>query len=227
MSLAVLIPYRPDTPERVDIQATTAALWRWQGVEPIYADDGLTGLFSYARAANRARAKTDAEYLLIYNTDALPLSMESLERIEKLLASGVPWTAVFTGQQRFTQMQTDRLIDGEDPFHVGPAEGDLAMGREALPAVRADVWDDLGGMDERFVGWGPEDFAFHRALKLIYPDGCDEPAEGLFQSLWHPDAPRTAFPHNTELWRGYQQQTDAAAMRRYLEEARRGGSGDR
>lgn len=223
MSLAVLIPYRPDTPERVDIQATTAALWRRQGVEPIYADDGLIGLFSYARAANRARARTDAEYLLVYNTDALPLSMASLERIEKLLASGVPWTAVFEGQRRFTTIQTDRLIDGEDPFDVGPAEGDIAMGREALPAVRADVWDDLGGMDERFVGWGPEDFAFHRALRLIYPDGCDEPAEGLFQSLWHPDAPRSAFNANSALWHAYLQHTDAAAMRRHLEEARARG----
>jgi len=223
VSLAVLIPYRPDTPERVDIQATTAALWRRQGVEPIYADDGLIGLFSYARAANRARARTDAEYLLVYNTDALPLSMASLERIEKLLASGVPWTAVFEGQRRFTTIQTDRLIDGEDPFDVGPAEGDIAMGREALPAVRADVWDDLGGMDERFVGWGPEDFAFHRALRLIYPDGCDEPAEGLFQSLWHPDAPRSAFNANSALWHAYLQHTDAAAMRRHLEEARARG----
>lgn len=213
MSLAVLIPYRPDTPRREQVFATTQRLWARLPVEVCVADDGLTGLFSYARAANRARAKTDAKTLVVYNADALPLPLASLQRLEALLLSGTPWSVIFPGQHRFTVAQTARLIAGAEPDEVGPPDGDIAMGREALLAVRADVWDDLRGMDERFVGWGPEDRAWHQVLRTVHPDGCDIPAEPPFQSLWHPETPRTAHHAGMALWRSYPSNVDPAAMR--------------
>lgn len=215
MSLAVLIPYRPDGEQRERIYAATSKLWAQQGVAPIYADDGLHGLFSFARAINRARTATDAAHLLIYNVDSLPLPPTSLDRIEQQLREGTPWIALFDGQQRFTHEQTERLMAGDDPASVGPAAGQICPGREALLAIRADVFDDVRGMDERFIGWGPEDMAFHRVLRLLYPTGCDAPEHGLFQSLWHPDVPRTMWGANVALWRRYEHKTNAAAMRHW------------
>ena len=215
MSLAVLIPYRPDTPHRERIYECTSRLWARLDVEVVHCDDGLTGPFSLTRAINRARAKTDADCLLTYSVDALPLPADRLEQLDKDLSAGMPWTAIFDGQQRFTPDQTQRILDGAEPSHVGPAVGQVCLGREAVVAVRADVWDDLRGMDERFVGWGPEDLAFHRVLATVYPDGCNKPAEGLFQSLWHPDAPRTSFEAGQNLWHSYLPYTDAASMRAF------------
>lgn len=210
MSLAVLAPYRADTAQRQRIQARTRELWSEQGIEVVYADDGLNGpLFSYARAANRARQMTDAKVLIVYNVDALPLPAYALDSLEALLVGGTPWSVIFDGQQSFTPEQTEFILAGQD---AGPPRGLKAMGREALLAIRADVWDDLRGMDERFVGWGPEDLAWHRVLKTVHPDGNDIPAYGLFQSLWHPDAPRNAFPDNDRLWKTYLAH-DAATMR--------------
>jgi hypothetical protein len=175
MSLAVLIPYRPDNERRERIYDATSRLWAARDVEVIHSDDGLTGpQFSYSRAANRARAKTDAECLITYSVDALPPSAEFLERIERELTAGLPWSCIFTGQQRFTPEQTGVVFDGGDP---GPAAGEVCMGHEALMAVRADVWDELRGMDERFVGWGAEDMAFYKVLSTVYPDGCDVPTD--------------------------------------------------
>jgi hypothetical protein len=215
MSLAILIPYRPDSEHRERIFATTQRMWKETGLELVTADDGLDGLFGFARAINRARARTGADCLLIYNTDALPLPVLSLGRIEQDLRGGVPWVALFDGQQRFTPEQTERLIAGEDPQAVGPAAGQVCLGREALLGIRADVFDDLRGMDERFVGWGPEDVAFHRVLSLLYPQGIDTPAHGLFQSLWHPDVPRTRWDANVALWRQYRRKPTAATMRHW------------
>lgn len=214
MSLAVLIPYRPDSVHRERIYETTSRLWAQVDVEVVYADDGLDGeLFSYARAANRARARTSADVLLTYSVDALPLPAASLARLDALLSSGVQWSTVFTGQRRFTAVQTERLLTGVDPAEVGDPTGDVAMGREALLAVRAEVWDDLRGYDERFIGWGPEDFAFHHVLGTVYPDGCDEPQEGLFRTLWHPETLRWRTAELFELWNSYPRHLDAAAMR--------------
>ena len=210
----MLVPYRPDTERRERIFETTSRLWARHGCEVVVADDGLSGdLFSYARAANRARAMTDADILIVYNVDALPLPAASLKRLHHLLSSGTPWSVIFSGQQRFTMDQTFRLLAGEEPTDVGPAEGDVFAGREALLAVRADVWDDLRGMDERFIGWGPEDTAWHHVLRTVAPEGCDTPAEGLFQSLWHPEAPRSAFTTGMRLWQTYPSNVDGPTMR--------------
>ena len=216
MSLAVLAPYRADTPQRAQIQQFPRGLWAAQSVEVAYADDGLDGpLFSYARAANRARQMVDAKVLVVYNVDAMPLTPEALAALEADLVGGMPWSVIFAGQQRFTQHQTARLLRGTAPRIVGSAQGQVCMGREALLAVRADVWDDLRGMDERFVGWGPEDLAFHHVLKTIHPGGNDVPAHGLFQSLWHPEAPRTAFADNDRLWQAYRRRRHAASLREF------------
>ena len=195
MSLAVLIPYRPDSMHRERIFQTTATLWGRQDALRIYAMDRLDGeLFSYARAANHARTGTNADVLVTYSVDALPIADEVLRTLESLLLAGTPWAAIFGGQRRFTAEQTERLIAGEEPDVIGVPLGEYCPGREALLAVRADVWDEIRGYDERFIGWGPEDLAFHRVLKTLYPNGQDVPTHGLFASLWHPPVTRAAFP---------------------------------
>jgi hypothetical protein len=52
--------------------------------------------------------------------------------------------------------------------------------------VRADVWDDIGGIDERFVGWGGEDIAFGVALRCLY--GPPLEVRGALTHFWHPHA---------------------------------------
>lgn len=221
MSLAVLIPYRPDSPHRELIYGYTSRAWAtlvWstQGVEVVHEGDELTGRFSLPRAANRARAKTTADNLLVYSVDALPPAADTLLQLDRDLSAGLPWAVVFEGQQRYTPEQTAELIDGLDVEAVGPPGGEICEGREAIVAVRADVWDALRGMDERFRGWGPEDRAFHQVLCAVFPTGRDVPTGGLFASLWHPDAPRTAYRANERLWLKYPPvMAGAKVMRRF------------
>jgi hypothetical protein len=215
MSLAVLIPYRPDNPHRERIHAYTSAAWARIGVERVYADDGLEGVFSLTRAANRARRATDADAVLVYSVDALPPPVETLEALARDLGAGLPWSVVFEGQRRYTPEQTEALLDPMSHEPVGPPEGELCEGREAIIAVRTDVWDAVRGMDERFRGWGPEDRAFHQVLSTLYTAGCDVPMGGLFASLYHPDAPRTSYRANAKLWAKYEPHTSRGAMRHF------------
>lgn len=192
-------------------------MWRNSGVEVIYSDDGLTGLFSFAKAINRARKRAKGDCFLSYSVDALPPTKKTLEHLTTMLANGIPWVAGWKGQTRFTEIQTSFILGGADPDHVGTPGGGISIGREALVAVRADVWDALGGYDERFVGWGPEDKAWHLALQTVFPSGCDEASEELFPTLWHPATPRTLLQQNIDLFREYRRQAkdDVGFLRWY------------
>ncbi len=50
-------------------------------------------------------------------------------------------------------------------------------------AIPRKVWDDLGGFDERFRGWGWEDMAFMSAILGLYGY---ERIEGDVYHVWHP-----------------------------------------
>lgn len=205
VKLSVLIPYRPDTEYRERLNAVTSRLWRATGAEVIYASDGLTGPFSFSKAINAARRAASGDCFLSYSVDALPPSPDTLARLASRLHAGTPWVAGWRGQIRYSGPQTDLILAGAPASAVGEPIGGISLGREALVAVRADVWDELRGYDERFLGWGPEDKAWHFALKTLYPDGEDQPTEGLFRTLWHPTTPRTLLKKNVELFREYHQ----------------------
>jgi hypothetical protein len=54
-------------------------------------------------------------------------------------------------------------------------------------AVRREAFEDVGGEDERFVGWGMEDAALREALDVLHgtpPEGPDYGA--VLLSMWHP-----------------------------------------
>lgn len=203
MKLSVLIPYRPDTTHRERIYHYTSRLWKDTGVEVIYADDGLSGpLFSFPKAINAARRKATGNCFLSYSVDALPPDPKVLTALAARLKA-IPWIAGWRGQIRFNEPQTESLLAGLTPAHVGHPAGGICIGKEALVAVRADVWDTLGGYDEAFVGWGPEDKAWHLALTTLFPTGVDWPSGDLWQSLWHPSTPRTMLETNVALFKEY------------------------
>lgn len=188
MRLAVLIPYRPDNPHRADIQRFTSGLWAQTGLEVHYPNDGRTGIFSYAQAANRGRHMTDADAVLMFGVDHIPPTPDVWTALLERLEAGCPWTFLYTGQHRYTEDQTDALLHrGATLEQVGPPAGTKGYGMSWAVAVRTDVYDHLRGYDERFIGWGPEDGAFHAVLNAYRPDGNPKPVAGRRgPALWHP-----------------------------------------
>lgn len=177
-------------------------MWKSCGLEVIYESDGREGLFSFSQAINRARRRATGDCFLSYSVDALPPSNDTLARLMVMLGS-TPWVAGWPGQIRYSEMQSQAIINGAAPEKVGDPVGGISLGREALVAVRANVWDELKGYDERFIGWGPEDRAWHLALKTFHPNGWDAPFEKYFRTLSHPTVPRTALKANIQLFKEY------------------------
>lgn len=85
--------------------------------------------------------------------------------------------------------------------------------------VTYDTWRDVGGWDERFVGWGFEDTAFWAAVDTLYGTVRHE---GVLYDLWHPDGREIGSPRYMEgkalCDRYTAAQGDSTAMRALIRE---------
>lgn len=68
--------------------------------------------------------------------------------------------------------------------------------------VPRNLYEQVGGFDEQFVGWGGEDNAFYRSAEIIGGEVLRMP--GNVYHLWHPQASRAHQPQNGFRYRMYQ-----------------------
>lgn len=225
MSLSVLIPWRSEEPSRVAAWAFNRA--RWSRLEPLIqvcvADDGRTeGPFSVSRAVNRARREATGDQLVIFGADHLPPDYDRINWIIRRLHRN-PWTLVYAATRVLNQAGAARVLQGlMRPEDAAELRFDWVGCCYGILALRADVWDDVGGMDERFEGWGAEDTAFRVALQALHPAGVGV-GEGEAIAFWHPDVPRGELTQaNVARYGEYETAAKAGRMREYLKEARHG-----
>jgi hypothetical protein len=76
-------------------------------------------------------------------------------------------------------------------------------------AMRASVFDDLGGWPDLIEGWGGEDVIMRIALARLY--GPQTAAFERVYSLWHPKAPRDREEVNRGLRKNFQAAGDVRA----------------
>lgn len=195
---AVIVPRRRDHGWR-------DTLWQW--CEQRWVDLGYTvvtghdegphpfnAAAAFNRAARTATQAAHADVLILMGADHIPDAQAADQGVQAAHRHG--WAPLFAATHGVTQADTRRVLAGRLPPHrVKPAQ--TAPFCTALLAVRADVWAEIGGMDERFNGWGCEDVALRMVLETLYPDP-PPPTLGVF-ALWHEAAPRDHFDTNAAL----------------------------
>lgn len=92
-----------------------------------------------------------------------------------------------------------------------------------LTFVRRDMWEEVGGMDERFIGWGPEDRAFELTLRTII--GQMPRASGTAYGFWHAKSrdknkASSTYRANKLLWDEYQERARDGSLLDWLKERR-------
>lgn len=221
-SLSVLVPYRaPAGSHRERLRRFTEQLWSQLPVEVVYADDGQDdGPFSVAAALNRARARASHDRLLVHGCDHIPPTPDRLWWIHEML-DRVPWTAVYETTRELTEDHTREVLDGAP---IDETKSRVVPACQGIIAMHADVWDAVGGMDERFgAKWGYEDTAQRIALHALYPHGNPR-GFGHVVTLWHPprwETEGTGMDANRDLAAEYVQAAQEGRMAEYLA-ARRG-----
>lgn len=188
MRTAVLIPFGglSASARRPLLRFVHARIEREHPGLPVICGGSEAEPWSKGQALADARAiTTTAEVLVIHDADSF-VAPEQLDVAIALVSAGAPWVMPYTIVQRWSEATTAMWLAGEQPDepviqrrHEGVIGGGIMV-------VRADVYDDVGGVDPRFVGWGAEDEAFGMALTTLH--GPQPRLAGTLQHLWHPHA---------------------------------------
>jgi hypothetical protein len=149
-----------------------------------------------------------------FGADCLP-DPEAIEVAHDRLQDGHPWVPLFDTTDYYNEYATRMILSAGhrpdelevDPnLHVPFQTGVMAMQRE--------VFQETGGSDERFQGWGGEDSAFRRTVWLLHGGG--EPLKYPLRCLWHDGGHRKLGQNNLALCQEYERIHDRETMLQYI-----------
>lgn len=234
--VVVLVPRRHDNGPRDELWRFLRPRWEaygWPVVEGYHQPS--EGPFSRAKAINRAaRSAGEWRRAVIIDADVwvepwqLERAVVASEAALGLSYPHVPWWGL-------SRHATRQVVDGVYAFdpagwgdHVYEKRTPLA--NSCCMVVTAELWETVGGYDERFVGWGAEDWAWFAACATL--GGPAVRVDAPVYHLWHPpsaeseaitrDVELPTLAANHRLGRRYLQASgNPAAMRMLCRQARR------
>ncbi len=243
--IALLVPFRADDPYRAKVWQWLMRYWKYELPEAeliVCTDDSRP--FCKTAALNRGFEKAKGDIIVLLDADCYIRGQVIRDCASKIRSSrrrGIPlWYGPYRRFYRLSETASKRLIasDPGDPvrFSDPPAHDDVEYSEMAstghwwgalIQIMPREAFAQVGGMDERFRGWGGEDVSFMIAVDTLY--GKHKTSNNPVYHVWHPtiiDATR----RYSRLW-GYQQSAglndclaqryrvargDAEAMRRVV-----------
>lgn len=195
MRVVFLVPRRADGGQR-------DRLWewarrRWESIFPdwpIYEGHHDEGPFNRSAAVNLAADLADEDghwdVGIVIDSDVFLRRSDVLAAVERATETGrVTWP--HTRWRGINETWTKRILDDRRDFgpEIDHDDMDVLVERtnplswSCCIAIPRAVFDDLGGFDERFRGWGFEDMAFQSVVVGLYGF---ERLRGDVYHLWHP-----------------------------------------
>jgi glycosyl transferase family 7 (putative galactosyltransferase) len=195
MRVSVLVAFRDDSGAHVRQRLWDFVRGRVRSEHPDFeivegCDDGLDP-FNKCQAINRAAsvASGDVFYILDCDTYVVPGQVE--EALLGIRCLPGHWWRPWTQKVKLSPEDTEQVLT------LGEA-WDGTISKEAYRRAEnrngywsspplmlpREMFERVGGMDERFVGWGQEDDGFAHSLRAFY--GLAEGVSGQCAHLWHP-----------------------------------------
>lgn len=194
--VSFLIPYRDASEER-------NAILDWN-IKRLYLFNDLFGnieicigehndkseLFNRSLAINRAARISTGDYFFILDADCF-FSPELLVDALRFIDSD-EWMIPHSGMCRLNESITAKILSGEvNALNVNACDIELfVQSCSGLNAIRRDKFEQIGGFDERFWGWGFEDVAFMITANTFL--GAAGRLDHKIFHLWH------TWPQNIE-----------------------------
>lgn len=183
-SVSILVPWRTDHGQRERVWDRIRPLWQDSPFELCVGIPDEDGPFNCSQALNRAASVATGDVFVTMGADHWP----DIDAVVKAvsLTSYATWTPVYGAVDYLSQADTDAVIDGADPRSFRPEKSDPCC--QGITAISRQSWQDIGGMDERYRGWGYEDTALLRELGRRY--GYVTAPYTRVIGLWHDESHR-------------------------------------
>lgn len=211
MTAAVVIPWRPGTPERNAHHEYVRDHLRELLPDAIHLDvDSGHTPFSRAGSRNegvRLAQIAGADVVVICDADTLP-ETEPLHAAIEAATDGrlhLPYTWYRGLSQRGT---LDYLAGTPAVDCVVDLEHEWATG--GVLVIQPDAWWAAGGMDEAFRSWGFEDAAYRIAADALL--GPTVRHQGTITHLWHPQESGLGSPQHVANGQLCQRYVDATGQ---------------
>jgi hypothetical protein len=196
VTVAAVIPWRPGSPERNAHHGTVRQHLRQLLPDAVHLDaDSGHQPFSRAGSRNegvRQAQAAGADIVVICDADTL-VEAEPLHAAIATAADGVMHLP-YTWYRGLSPEGTAAYKAGVEPGHChAELEHEWATG--GIIVIRPDAWWSMGGMDERFTGWGFEDAAARLCADALL--GPTIRHAGTITHLWHPPDTNLGSPQHT------------------------------
>ncbi len=182
MNIQVLVPHRG----REASLARHLQQWDALGLKT-HVSDCEDEVFTRAIALNTAAERaTDADVLILTDVDMVLERPERAIEAAEIALRDYCYVCTYSAMHALSEAGTQALYDGQLPAaHDVIQEVKLIWG--APCAVPRALFDEVGGMDPRFYGYGHEDLAFLAATDAF--GGAKQRVEGIAWHMWHDDNP--------------------------------------
>ena len=196
MRVVVLVPRRADGGHRDRLWEFCRKWWLSNHPDwPVFEGESPVGPFNRSAAINTAaRAAGDWDVALIIDSDIIA-NPEAVAEIVDVAATN---RMCVSHRRRVmcTQAMTDQILDGYSGSWERGRQTVFTDSCSCCVAVSRTVFDELGGFDEKFIGWGFEDSAF--ALRASVEFGAIYYADSTLFHLWHPVSAEA--DHKSSTW---------------------------
>lgn len=185
MTVAVVVPWRPGTPERIAHHDHVSARLTALLPEAVHLDvDSCHAPFSRAGSRNegvRLAEAAGARVVVLCDADTLP----EAEPLHAAIAAAHDGRLhlPYTWYRGLSQDGTRAYLAGA-PAEDCPTDWAHEWATGGVLVITPQVWWQAGGMDEGFTGWGFEDTAFRTAADALL--GPTVKHDGTITHLWHP-----------------------------------------
>lgn len=214
MELSILIPWRSDNGSRARAFDYILPRWLSTGADVCIGQDDPDGPFNCSRAQNRAFRLAKHDRLVMFGADQIPDPEVLASVVHTFETEDWPWFPVCAQTAYYTRQDTEQILTGlKDPFST-PFEYTLPFCTGVIALTRGS-YEAVGGMDERFSGWGYEDAAFRQSLAGLF--GAPPALPHTLRCLWHETNHRIAVSPNEVLMRDYTPLTEPVATALYLQ----------
>lgn len=170
-----------------------------------------------AAGLGSVRSDEDADLLCLMDADLLVDPgwiqrcldhIAAAEKLGRFPGAMLPYSKVVY----MDQGTTEAAIAAGDPLKVDPITGEVFASQGGCMWITAGLYDQLGGHDERYEGWGSEDRDFFQRVQAAIGRAPLRMAQVLYH-LWHPPADKSRAEANSALYAADHDTTEAEGAR--------------